>query len=182
MELPTTWAGRPSTRASTHARATHRYGRPGARPFKCNVHSTSTAQWPHISGTIDNQISITANMLRFRPTILRWVLAASMACFLLAGPLHQAKHAAEPIGKPAVSASCLVSAPIDQAADSDFGEEEKTDTCLWCLFHAAQFLAAGAHTEFSLRAESSPPPTHLSPGLPPRHCLLAAHPRGPPVA
>lgn len=32
-----------------------------------------------------------------KPSVLRWVLAIAMVCLLLALPLHQARHASEPV-------------------------------------------------------------------------------------
>lgn len=135
-----------------------------------------------ISGTIDNQISIKPFMLRFSPSTLRWVLAASMVCFLLAWPLHQAEHAGERIGEPTSSTISFVSSLLEPTADRSASEEEKSDLCLWCLCYAGQFPALDVDTEFCVHAESGSLPTYLSPGLPPRHCLLAPDPRGPPVA
>jgi hypothetical protein len=133
-----------------------------------------------MSGKIDNKLSTTA-MPQPSQSALRWVLAASLACLLLAWPLHQASHAGEPIGKAINAVSSLVAALGDPSVDDAGSGEASADTCLWCLFHAGHFPAAASHAGFCDHAEASPPPTHLSAGLPPAHCPLAAHPRGPPA-
>lgn len=121
-------------------------------------------------------------MFQLSTTALRWVLAISMACFLFAWPLHEAEHAGEPVSQATHSANSLALVQLDHLADASSDREGKTEVCLWCLFHAGHFPLVATHIEFSTHAEACPPPEHLSPGLPLRHCPLAAKPRGPPLA
>ncbi|MFC7208699.1 hypothetical protein ACFQOZ_20260 [Comamonas endophytica] len=105
------------------------------------------------------------------------MLAISMACLLLGGPLHQAQHASEPIGVAALAFAGAASS----SAQPDH-EETEVDLCLWCLFHAEQVPLVSIPAALSFHAEASAPPTVLPAGLPARHCALAADPRGPPLA
>lgn len=119
-------------------------------------------------------------MLRLRPYALHWVLTIAVLSILFAWPLHQAEHSSEPISKANLNGGVTLSAQQEQVSD-DHGGESQADVCYWCLFHAGQFPLVASHIEFSVHAESSPPPILLSPGIAPRHCPLAARPRGPPT-
>lgn len=105
---------------------------------------------------------------------MQWVLAISMACLLLAWPLHQAGHASEPVTAAAQAA----------AGAQDGGEdgEPHAEICLWCLFHAQHQAPLPPPGDFQFHAEVSAPPTLLPAGQPRQHSPLAADPRGPPRA
>lgn len=116
-------------------------------------------------------------MLRFRRSALLWVYTMSMVCFLTAWPLHQAEHAREPLR----STADVVAASLDAAGERNPGAHT-AELCLWCLVHAEHGPIGSAPAALRFHAEASPPPVALAQGLFPRHCPLAAHPRGPPAA
>ncbi len=125
-------------------------------------------------------------MSRFRTLTTYWVIAVSMACVLLAWPLHMAQHAAEPLGADVVAS--LVGA-LDQPdgdgpveAEVDGGKDGKHQGCVWCMFHGQQHAAGGAPDALRFHAESSPPPAAWPPGRLTGRSELAAEPRGPPAA
>ncbi|WP_431262323.1 hypothetical protein ACQ859_19490 [Roseateles chitinivorans] len=142
-------------------------------------------------------------MPRFNRSLTLWTFALLVASVLLAWPLHEAKHASQPIadivGASAISAdgggsdvAADVSAATDAFAFDDHGNTDGVDgggagevkggSCAWCLFHAQLFAASATPLVFSFHAEASPPPIAPTCGLPTGRCALAAHPRGPPRA
>jgi len=115
-------------------------------------------------------------MLRLPRSTMQWVLAISMACLLLAWPLHQAGHASEPVNAAAQAQAAA------GAQDSGEDQEQHAELCLWCLFHAQHHAPGAPPTDFHFHAEVSAPPTLLPAGQPRQHSPLAADPRGPPRA
>ncbi|WP_431256983.1 hypothetical protein ACQ86G_20145 [Roseateles chitinivorans] len=142
-------------------------------------------------------------MPRFNRSLTLWTLALLVASVLLAWPLHEAKHASQPIadivGASTTSADGVgtdaaadVAAATSAFAFDDHGDADGVDgggtgevkggSCAWCLFHAQLFAASATPLVFSFHAEASPPPITPTCGLPAGRCALAAHPRGPPRA
>lgn len=120
-------------------------------------------------------------MHRFSRSVTRWLLAAFAASLLLAWPLHEAQHARQPISKLALAALDLAVTPAGDDGTSP-GDDAKTGSCLWCLFHAEHHAPPGTPPALRFHAEASAPPVSLPCGLPAGRCALAAHPRGPPQA
>ena len=147
-------------------------------------------------------------MPRFNRSLTLWTFALLVASVLLAWPLHEAKHASQPIADIVgastasaggggsdvagdLSAAASASASASASAFDDHGDAEGLDGgsgevkgggCAWCLFHAQLFAASATPLVFSFHAEASPPPITPTCGLPTGRCVLAAHPRGPPRA
>jgi hypothetical protein len=96
----------------------------------------------------------------------------------LAGPLHEARHAGEPLEQHFVT---LLDAAQPLAGDEAPAEGDNSAACLWCLFHADQGALNGSPPDLRFHAESSAPPALTSCGLAIGRCLLAAQPRGPPL-
>lgn len=130
------------------------------------------------------QRPISVLMPRFNRSLTLWTFALLVASVLLAWPLHEARHASQPIaGLSGVLTSAVNAATLDDHGDADDGTAEaKGGGCAWCLFHAQLFAATDTPFLFSFHAEASAPPFALSSGLPTGRCALAADPRGPPRA
>lgn len=132
-----------------------------------------------------------APMPRFNRSLTLWTFALLVASVLLAWPLHEARHASQPIaGLSGASTSANDATLVDVTAFDDHNDadgidgagEAKGGGCAWCLFHAQLFAATDTPFLFSFHAEASAPPVALSSGLPMGRCALAAAPRGPPRA
>lgn len=127
-------------------------------------------------------------MPRFSRPLTLWTFALLVACVLLAWPLHEAKHAKQPIAdviaamQGAVPAATLDADLLAAPADDHGTGEAKGAGCAWCLFHAHHFAATHTPPMFSFHAEASPPPAEPPRGLPTGRVALAADPRGPPRA
>jgi hypothetical protein len=145
-------------------------------------------------------------MPRFNRSLTLWTFALLVVSVLLAWPLHEARHASQPIvalsgastSAPspfAVDGTTADDAIVSASAFDDHGDDVGSDNadgvdgageakgggCAWCLFHAQLFAATDTPLVFSFHAEASPPPAAPPRGLPTGRCTLAADPRGPPA-
>lgn len=139
---------------------------------------------------------------RFSTLITRWVMATAMVCVLLAWPLHEARHASEPIigsGQASGAVSAVAVLAVDaiggagESGGNDNNDNNGTDSiddgathvvkrCVWCMFHGENYLDVGVPPTLTFHAEVSRPPSAVPCGRPMGRCPLAAEPRGPPQA
>ncbi|UXH76957.1 DUF2946 family protein [Roseateles amylovorans] len=71
-------------------------------------------------------------------------LALAMASLLIARPLHEARHLAEPLVASLTQAADGLAADGGSEADDPAGDpEQRLGGCVWCLIHAQ-----AAHTAF----------------------------------
>lgn len=133
-------------------------------------------------------------MRRFRPSTVFWMLAFCLASVLLAWPLHQAQHAAEPViaalagapdGADAAGDSEAPGGAVDlqQEGDGHGAGELTAKPCDLCFGHAGHHaMVSGSPLALRSHAEADAPPPSPPEGLPTGRCTLAAEPRGPPRA